>query len=251
MFAARRGYLSATLHPWPCFLFLLPLLATYEAGVIWLGGAQADALRTGADAWLRWSLEAFGLPHLYCAPALLVGIFLLWSCWCWRDRPRDPGGVCLGMAGESAVFAVVLWLLSRHVGPLFNLFRVHFSMQASPQVLGQVVTYVGAGVYEELIFRLFLCLALRGALLLLAVRGWVAWPVVLIVSSLLFAAAHHIGPYGEPFQAMAFFFRTLAGLYFSILYQTRGFGVAVGAHAGYDVIVGVLRQWPGAKGYWA
>jgi hypothetical protein len=36
-----------------------------------------------------------------------------------------------------------------------------------------------------------------------------------------------------------FVFRTCAGLFFTFLFVARGFGVAVGAHAGYDVLVGV------------
>ena len=60
------------------------------------------------------------------------------------------------------------------------------------------------------------------------------------VSATVFAAAHNLGPYGEPFHARAFLFRALAGLYFALLYALRGFGIAVGAHAGYDVLVGVL-----------
>jgi Type II CAAX prenyl endopeptidase Rce1-like len=236
----QRGYLAAPLHPWPCFLFLLPLLALYEAGVIWLGGPSPDALRNGADAWLRWSLQSFGLPHLYCAPLVLVLLFLIWSIFRWRDRPGDIVGVWMGMAAESAFFAIGLWFLSRSLGPVLDQLGVRLSWNVSPRVSGQVITFVGAGIYEEAIFRLFLCLALRGLLMLVATPGWIAWPIVLIVSSLVFAAAHHIGPYGEPFQRFTFVFRALAGLYFSLLYQTRGFGIAVGAHAGYDVIVGVL-----------
>jgi membrane protease YdiL (CAAX protease family) len=58
-------------------------------------------------------------------------------------------------------------------------------------------------------------------------------------SALIFSSAHHIGPHGENFDGYVFLFRTLAGLYFAILYQLRGFGIAVGAHACYDVLVGV------------
>ena len=54
------------------------------------------------------------------------------------------------------------------------------------------------------------------------------------------AAAHHAGPYGEPMRADYFVFRTVAGLYFTLLFVARGFGIAVGAHAGYDVLVGVV-----------
>ena len=44
-----------------------------------------------------------------------------------------------------------------------------------------------------------------------------------------FAAAHHIGPYGEPVRADYFLFRALAGLYFTLLFVLRGFGIAAGA----------------------
>ena len=57
-------------------------------------------------------------------------------------------------------------------------------------------------------------------------------------SALAFAAAHHVGPHGEPMVAARFLFRTAAGLYFTALYVFRGFGIAVGAHAGYDILVG-------------
>src|SRR5262249_43937158 len=73
---SHHGYLGASRHPWPCLLFVLPLLLAYEVGVVWLGGTQPDALRNGADTWLRWGLETFGLTQLYCAPALVALLFL-------------------------------------------------------------------------------------------------------------------------------------------------------------------------------
>ena len=36
-----------------------------------------------------------------------------------------------------------------------------------------------------------------------------------------------------------FLFRMLAGIYFALLFRLRGFGIAVGTHAFYDIIVGV------------
>jgi hypothetical protein len=53
------------------------------------------------------------------------------------------------------------------------------------------------------------------------------------------AAAHHVGPFGEPFDRYVFVFRLLAGLYFAVVYRLRGFGIAAGAHALYGVVVGV------------
>ena len=63
--------------------------------------------------------------------------------------------------------------------------------------------------------------------------------IAAVVSALLFSAAHHVGPYGEKMNSYVFLFRTMAGVYFALLFQFRGFAVAAGAHACYDVLVGL------------
>jgi len=60
------------------------------------------------------------------------------------------------------------------------------------------------------------------------------------LSSLAFAGAHHLGPLGEPFQWYAFLFRASAGIFFAALFVYRGFGIAAGTHAAYDMLVGLL-----------
>lgn len=234
----RAGYLLATRHPWPCLLFLLPLLATYECGVVWLGGTQPEALRNGADHWLRWALESFGLSQLYWPPVLLGGVLFLWGWIRWHDRPGDLFGLWLGMAIESVLFALGLWALSRALGPLLD--ELGIELNQSPHLthaVGQIVTFIGAGIYEETLFRLLLFAGL--AWLLRRLFGLLlATLLAALASAVLFSFAHHIGPFGEPFNAYVFLFRALAGLYFAGLLQVRGFGIAVGAHACYDVLVG-------------
>src|SRR5262249_11329056 len=143
-----------------------------------------------------------------------------------------------GMAFESGVFAVVLWQFSRNFGAIVEHLGVRLQLP-SQQPAAQVLTYIGAGIYEEVLFRLGLfvgmCVILRVVLLPKAV----AVPLAAIGAALLFSAAHHIGPYGEPMNPNVFLFRALAGLYFTALFVRRWFGIAVGAHAGYDVLGGV------------
>ena len=233
-------YLRATRHPWSCFLFLLPLLIAYEAGVLWLGGDQSLRLRNGADAWLRWGLEVFGVGHVLVAPAVVLGVMIVWTWWRWADRPDDPVTTWFGTAFESALFAVLLWQFSRNFGPIIDGMGLKLQITVRTAPAGQILTYIGAGIYEEVLFRLGLFGGL--ALVLRAVRiPWIAaWILAATVSAVAFAAAHHIGPYGEPMRTDYFVFRTAAGLYFTALFIGRGFGVAVGAHTGYDVLVGVV-----------
>ena len=233
-------YLRSTRHPWACFLFLLPLLVAYEAGVLWLGGDQSARLRNGADAWVRWALDVFGAGHVLVAPAIILAVFLVWSWWRWADRPDDPVTTWFGTAFESALFAVVLWQFSRNFGPIIDGLGVKLQITVRTAPAADILRFIGAGIYEELLFRLVLFGGL--VLLLRAVRiPWiVAWLLAAGAAAAAFAAAHHIGPYGEPVRADHFVFRTAAGLFFTVLFVARGFGVAVGAHAGYDVLVGVV-----------
>jgi hypothetical protein len=233
------SYLLATRHPWPCFLFLLPMLVAYEGGVVWLGGTQPEALRNGAHTWLLWALESFGLYQLYWAPVLLACVFLMWSCVRWFDKPEDLLGVVSGMVLESVAFALGLWGISRALSPLLHEWGIRLDTTQLETSVGQVITYVGAGIYEEALFRLLLFTALGWGL-----RHLFGAPVAFLISSLasaaIFSAAHHVGPHGEPFDNLRFLFRALAGLYFVLLLQLRGFGIAVGAHACYDIMVGAV-----------
>lgn len=233
-------YLAATRHPWACFLFLFPLLVAYEGGLYALGGDQAATLRNGADTWFRWALDVFGAGHVLAAPIAVAGLFLVWSWWRWADRPADPVKTWFGMAFESVLFAALLWQFSKNFGPIMDGLGVKLQISVRTAPAGDILRYIGAGIYEEVLFRLVL---FSGLLLMFrtVLMPWIiAMPLAAVAGALLFAAAHHIGPYGEPMRADYFLFRAVAGLFFTLLYVFRGFGVAVGAHAGYDVLVGVV-----------
>lgn len=233
-------YLSATRHPWACLVFLLPLLIIYEGGVLWFGGSDPNTVRNGADAWLRWGLERYGLGQMWAAPLLVVGILLVRCWWSWSDRPREPLAVGFGMMIESVVFAVGLWAVAKNFEPLVKELGLPLAnMTFSSPAAAQVVTFVGAGIYEEVLFRLGLFSVLYYLLRLVMMPSIVAILIAGVAAALTFAAAHHLGPQGESMDPVKFLFRVTAGLYFTTLYVTRGFGVAVGAHAAYDILVGV------------
>jgi hypothetical protein len=234
------GYLGATRHPLPCLLFLLPLLVAYEVGVQWLGGPQADLLRNGADVWVRLALASLGLRHVPAAGILVLLVFAVRSWQTRAERPGDVFNVLVGMVLESVVFALVLWCVSRALAQVLTSLPLQAgAAPEAPRGLGQVLTYVGAGIYEEVLFRLFLFTSLRWLLRQLTAPPLLAVGFSALASAALFSAAHHVGPYGEAFDSTTFLFRLLAGLFFALLYHLRGFGVAVGAHACYDVLAGI------------
>jgi len=63
--------------------------------------------------------------------------------------------------------------------------------------------------------------------------------LIVVVSGILFSLYHYLG--NEPFYWPSFIFRTVAGIYFGVLFMFRGFGVTAGAHTAYDIIAWCVR----------
>src|SRR5262249_44801266 len=193
------------------------------------------------------TLGALGLDQFYLAPALVFCGLIAWTCARRADRPGDLFNVWVGMVVESGVLALGLWGISRGLGPALDRLGVRLvagqATGAAPprmEAMAQLLTFVGAGIYEEAIFRLGIFSALYWVLKKISPFPLLPVLVAAGVSALLFAAAHHAGPHGEKFDGYVFLFRTVAGIYFAFVFQVRGFGISVGAHAGYDVLVGAL-----------
>jgi hypothetical protein len=244
-------YLQATRHPWPCLVFVLPMLVAYEAGVLLLGGPNPETARNGADHWLRIGLRVIGLRFFWVPPALLAVVFLVWVVCRRGDRPGDLQNVLIGMVLESVSYALGLWAISRLLAPLLVRAGVELALavaglgEAAPSLatpdpgLRQAITYLGAGIYEEALFRLVLFSGLVWLLRYLDLPWAAAIALAAGASATLFSVAHHVGPYGQPYSNYLFVFRLAAGVYFALLYQLRGFGIAVGAHACYNVMVSI------------
>lgn len=240
------GYWQLSRQPLASLLFIAPFLAIYEAGML-IAGPQA--LRNGADVWLRQLLDLVGLGNYFLLPLLTAGILLAWQHLAglpWRASPR----VLLGMAVESGALAVALLLIARMHANWFAAISITATtathgaawLAAAPPVpglLGRLTLYLGAGIYEELLFRLMLLSLLAAALRASGVgRGW-AFAAAVLISSVVFSAAHYVGPHGDAIRLSSFVFRFLAGAFFSVLFVVRGFGIAAGAHACYDILVGL------------
>ncbi|MBI3863309.1 MAG: CPBP family intramembrane metalloprotease [Planctomycetia bacterium] len=242
--AKHDDYWSLARQPLPCLLFLLPLLATYEIGAGVL--AVQDSARNGADYWLRSGLHLAGFKHPWLLPVVVVGMLVAWQIaggYRWKASP----GTLIGMLAESALFGGCLVLLGQLQDAVFHAHAGQLAEgphQAIPLAqagsLPLVITYLGAGVYEETLFRLCLIPATFVVLRLLLVPRGAAMLLSVLATSVLFSLAHYAGPSADQFTWFSFVFRASAGLFFAILFVVRGFGVTVGSHAAYDVIVGVL-----------
>jgi hypothetical protein len=249
-FEPELRYAVATRGPLMSLTFVGPLLLLYEVGVSVLGSEGGQLLRTGADAWMRSVLGGWGLTDRWLVPLALVLGLLVWQTvdpGPWRIRFRWLGGMLLEslflaigfVAASRLVDLGFSWFESSSPGQLQDM-RVALNEQAANSGLSAIVGFLGAGIYEEALFRLFLIPALFGLSRLFQIPSVIAATLSVSASALLFALAHHAGIPGEPFTWYAFVFRWLAGIGFAAIFLHRGFGIAVGAHAIYDVIVGYL-----------
>jgi membrane protease YdiL (CAAX protease family) len=139
-------------------------------------------------------------------------------------------------------FVVECLLLALVLGPLVSIATNTslFGVRAPPEgaaVWPFVLGAIGAGIYEEIVFRLLLL----GSVALLFRRGLGfsakgSAALAIFVSAVFFAQAHFFGTGAEAFAWRPYAFRLAAGLLLGLAFVLRGLGVAVYLHAFYDAL---------------
>jgi len=234
------NYWALSRRPKYSLLFALPLLVLYELLALLLSGGAMAGVRNGADVLLKSLFLTFGgRTGLIGFGALLIGT----GAWLvWRDR--KSGGptrwrVFGWMALESLAYASVLGLVTATLTALLLGGALPFAV-GQFEGLGlasQVMISLGAGLYEELLFRVVLVGTLAWLARRLLGSPLAAGVVATLVGALVFSAFHYLGPYGDRLELGSFAFRTVAGVLFSALYLLRGFGIAAWTHALYDLML--------------
>lgn len=214
--------------------FLLPLLVVYEIGTLTvLTEQQLTATRLLGQFFALFGVTGVHLPAIAVVGALL-GMHIV--------RKKDPWLPELKlqpvMWGESLVLAMPLFVLMtvllREPAAAASLEGVDWGRWRQDMVIA-----IGAGVYEELVFRMVAIAALHAiARDLLSLPEEASVIAAVLVSSLGFALVHFDFAGGQhAFHATKMLFFTVAGVYFAAIYLTRGFGIVVAVHALYDVLV--------------
>lgn len=241
-----RVYLKATREPRYSILFAVPLLLLYEVLAAVSSQSAFTGIRNGADVLLKTLFVSLGGRNgLLVFDALLLGIG---GWFVWRDRQRNKGGVksrlFAGMFAESLLYAAMLgstvslltsWLLQ---SPLY-------AVQGGAEQLSlgsQLVVSLGAGIYEELLFRVLLVSGLVAVGARLAWSRPVSITVAVLGSALVFSSFHYVGSLGDEFTVPSFAYRAVAGVILSGLYVARGFGITAWTHALYDIGLTLLSS---------
>ena len=284
--AAKSGYFARTARPVYALVFLLPFIVLYEILVLAVNprllSEPAGNIRGAVVSfvWVQNFLHYLGMDTKNAwlfAPVVVILTLLILQLVAkqkWKIRPAD----FLTMSAECVVLAVPLIVLSLVLNRVpnkpsaaNNFYEItacktcplplqqsetvsdngtSYNKLCRPTVMMDLLTGIGAGIYEELIFRLFLIsLSMIFFETVLGIHRTKAVIISVIISSVLFSLHHHFifldGQFAkkEIFTMTRFAFRTIAGIFFAVLYAVRGFGIAAGTHAFYDIIATLLNAW--------
>lgn len=220
-------------------ILVFPLFLIYQVGVLF-----TLPMLNGADFVTTFLFASLGLTlkgYLLFLAAVVAGFALTLALL--KRKQHFNGRVLLPVLLESIIYALtmgslIVLLMTKVLGFPPNL-AVGLPEQG---LLTRLVMSLGAGVYEETVFRLGL---LGGSIAafekLLGMSRWAAVLGAFVFSSAVFSFVHYLPPTGDTFTIGSFTFRVLAGIVFGVLFKLRGFAVAVYTHAFYDIFVLVIR----------
>jgi Type II CAAX prenyl endopeptidase Rce1-like len=228
-------YFQLSRSPQYSLVMAIPLLMAYEGLALFLNQSDLYGIRNSADVFLKLLLAYMGIHGFFGFGAAMIVALLL-----FRVVGGGPRfglirfGVLVWMLAESLVYSLVFGAVVSAVTRL--LLSQPFPLSRSAQIL----VSLGAGIYEEFVFRVLLLAALVFFLHhLLRLHRHVAYGLAAVVGAVLFSAFHYIGPFGDALQLPSFVFRVIAGLILSGLYFARGYGITAYTHSLYDLWITV------------
>jgi len=235
-----HSYASSAKRPLTILVFLLPLILAYEVCLALVLRSGDGILTNTAHGTILELFAAFGIAPtngLFLGGALIVVVLLVWHLLnndTWRVEPSVPGFMFV----ESLVLAIPLIVLGLLIANRADLSVPSGTVDVTKLgLLEKLAISIGAGLYEELLFRMVIIAAIHALLVDLAKMPavWGA-TIAVAISATGFCWYHH------PVEIGSGLFYLLAGLYFGAVFFWRGFGIVVGVHATYDVIVFLMQS---------
>ena len=222
---SRSAYYSA--------VAALPLLVIYEILIV-LSQSRYWGIRNAADVWIRTFLMAFDLQAQHIT-FVLIGISLALIPIA-KSRARGiklKANYFALMFAECLAFSLVLGVVLQSILRLGGL----SSGGPGSGLMQNLALSVGAGLFEEIIFRVILLNLIFLLLSPLLKKKVVAAVFSVLLASFLFSLSHYVGTMADTWQLYSFMFRWAAGLLFTVLYFIRGFAITAYTHALYDIWV--------------
>ena len=237
-------YLENSRSPYYAVITSIPLLVSYEMLLTFSNGGMSGQVRNAGDVWLRMLLGALDVRAAHATLVMILILFISIPV-VKKERITLRGRYLALMGLEALVYSLGLglainvileFIFSAIPSSILGRLTLTAALHMQEGVLQGLALSIGAGLFEEFIFRVLLL----GGLLAVTRRflpSQMAGVLSVVLASLLFSAAHYIGPLGDSFQFGGFMFRFIAGLLFTALYYMRGFSIAAYSHALFDIRV--------------
>lgn len=227
------GYIDDARRPISVLAFVLPLVVFYEVCALTLLDEPSRGSPLVARDLIGDLFRLFGVVGIHLPAALLV-VTLVAQHLIARDRLSVSPRVVGLMVGESALWTMPLVVLAGVLG------LIGLGAGSPRGIMSDAAIAVGAGLYEEFVFRLVLIAGLHLVLVEVSgVRERLADAIAVAGSAVAFASYHGLGAGGGLDPTLAGFYLA-AGVLLGWLFLTRGLAIAAGAHVGYDAVVLVL-----------
>ena len=227
---ARSGYLLSSRTPLYGLLSTIPLLLAYEIMTLFVGNYEIYYVRNYSDVVFKELLDLLGIHGPFAIGLFIIGVITL--IFYLRDKEFKKLNLkyFIWIILESGLYAVIIGYISfKFTQILFLIINIKEFKDVG------IMLSLGAGFYEELVFRVLFFGISAYTLILLKVRPFVAYLIAALFSSVLFSWSHYLG--SEPFTITSAFYRFFMGLLLCVLYKLRGFGVVAYTHAIYDLII--------------
>ena len=226
-------YLRSTRSPLYSFFFTLPLFIIYEIGLLLSTSKDLAYLRNGADALMRKMLSIFGIAGLFwISGVFLFGFLIIYFIQKYSlDEYEIKSRYFISMVLESLVWSNLLFAFMSNMHILLMATNGH-------RIIQNVTLAIGAGIYEEILFRVILIFLFNYVFkLVFRWNNYLRTGISIVFASVFFSLFHFIGDFGDYFSFNIFMIRFLAGITLGILYCLRGFGITAWTHSLYDLIV--------------
>ncbi len=217
------------------YLISVPLLLLYEA-LILISQPDGNIARISVDVWFKSFFMYFGLDAVSTTliVAAIIGGVIVYKKRAELKTIRK--NYFLLMIIESAFYAVVVAIIVSNVVD-FILLQSANGLPGNFNKLQLIALSLGAGLYEELFFRVILVSLLVVIFSKIFKQKNYSTAAAVVVAALIFSGVHYVGDYADTWLLSSFLFRFLFGLALNLIYVIRGFGMAAWTHAIYDLIV--------------
>jgi len=234
--SAINTYFRQTRGPVYSYVFALPLVFLYELLIRISQPGQDQIVRIAVDVWFRMLFTYAGLDALtaiFVITAAVGGVIIYSK---RKTLPTLKGRYFFWMLAECLLYALLFAILiSQFLDLLLNM-----NSQESLNQLTKLQLFalsLGAGLYEELFFRVILVSGLFFLINLISDKTALSYTASVVLAALLFSGVHYVGNFADSWAIEGFLFRFLFGLTLNVIYVIRGFGCAAWTHAIYDLII--------------